>query len=301
MSRKILYIINPIAGTGAQKDLKEFISKKTQRKGFPFIIFPSVSSGDYSFLHPIIKEEKVTDVVIAGGDGTISQAVGNLMDLDVNFGVLPCGSGNGLAYTLRISRSINKALDTVFNGTPYPIDGFYLNEHFSLMLAGLGFDAQVAKDFAQKKRRGLATYIQLALKNFISMKPYPFEISFNNENFNIDAYFISFANSNQFGNNFRIAPQASLSDGLLDVVIVTGRSKLSFVFQTLKQFAGLNRLQTASKVKINKGLIYFQTDRINIKNIGLAPLHIDGEPAEPAENIEVVINKKCFNIIHPAS
>src|SRR5688572_21576718 len=104
MSRHIIYIINPISGTRARKDLQSIIEKETKTQGFSFQVFPSVASGDYSFLHSIIKEQKITDIVIAGGDGTINQAIASLMALDVNFGIIPCGSGNGLANTAKISK-----------------------------------------------------------------------------------------------------------------------------------------------------------------------------------------------------
>src|SRR5687767_12383278 len=116
MSRKILYIINPISGTGGQKGLQGLIEKSSQGKGIPFYFYPSVASGDYSYLHPIIKENGITDVVIAGGDGTISQVVGSLMDLKLDFGIIPCGSGNGLAYTLKIPKHPGKAIDIILNG-----------------------------------------------------------------------------------------------------------------------------------------------------------------------------------------
>src|SRR5689334_4081401 len=99
MSRRIIYIINPISGTKKKHGLQSLIEEETKKRGFSFQVFPSVASGDYSFLYPIIKEQKITDVVIAGGDGTINQVISSLMNLDVNFGIIPCGSGNGLANT----------------------------------------------------------------------------------------------------------------------------------------------------------------------------------------------------------
>ncbi|MGB2704721.1 MAG: acylglycerol kinase family protein, partial [Chitinophagaceae bacterium] len=123
MSRQIIYIINPISGTRTKKDLQQLIEKKTTEQNIPFQIFPSVASGDYSFLHPVIKEHKITDVVIAGGDGTVSQVVSSLMNCDLNFGIIPCGSGNGLAYAAKIPKDPLKALDVVFNGHAVAIDG----------------------------------------------------------------------------------------------------------------------------------------------------------------------------------
>jgi len=299
MQRHIIYIINPVAGTRAKKDLQAFIEQKTSKRNIPFAIFPSVASGDYSFLHTIIKENKTTDVVIAGGDGTINHVVSSLSDLDLNFGIIPCGSGNGLAYAARIPKQIPKALDIVFDGKPVMIDGFHINDQFSCMLCGLGFDAKVAHDFAQQPKRGLLTYIKMVVKNYFFAKTYSFTIQLAGRSFQTDAYFISIANSNQFGNNFTIAPKASLNDGLLDIVIVTDQSKLSLLLQTLKQVKTGNPLQADVVKAGKKGVIYFQTGELGIINTSLAPLHIDGDPAETSEKFEIVIQKKCFRLLQP--
>ncbi|RYG40839.1 MAG: diacylglycerol kinase, partial [Chitinophagaceae bacterium] len=216
MDRHILYIINPISGTRTKKDLRELIEKKTREQNISFQVFPSVASGDYTFLESYIEQNHVTDIVIAGGDGTVSQVVGSLMRFKVNFGIIPCGSGNGLAYAAGIPKEPQKALDIIFHGKPVSTDGFYINRQFACMLCGLGFDAKVAHDFAQQPKRGLPTYIKEVVKNFFSAATYKFELTIRNRKFQTDAFFISVANSNQFGNNFTIAPKASLSDGLLD-------------------------------------------------------------------------------------
>lgn len=307
MSRHILYIINPISGTRKKKDLQAFLEKETNERNIPFSIFPSVANGDYSFLHSIIREKQVTDIVIAGGDGTVSQVVNSLMDFDLNFGIIPCGSGNGLAYTAKISKDPFKALQTIFKGKAVATDGFYINDlsllgagrHFACMLCGLGFDAKVAHDFAQQPKRGLSTYIKQVVKNFFAAHTYSFEIKLNKESFHTEAYFISIANSNQFGNNFTIAPKASLSDGLLDIVIVTSQNKLSVLLQTLRQISGRNKLQAETAMDKNKAVIYFQTDSISITNISNAPLHIDGEPAETPEKINIQVKPGCFRLIQP--
>lgn len=299
MSRHIIYIINPVSGTRKKKDLQAFIEKETTKTNIPFDVFPSVASGDYSFLHAVIKEKNVTDIVIAGGDGTVSQVVNSLMGFDLNFGIIPCGSGNGLAYAAKISKDPAQALQTIFTGKAVATDGFSINGHFACMLCGLGFDAKVAHDFAQQPKRGLSTYIKQVVKNFFAAQTYSFDISVNKENFSIEAYFISIANSNQFGNNFTIAPKASLSDGMLDIVIVTSQHKFSVLLQTLRQISGINKLQPSSAVNKNKGVIYFQTDSISITNKSDAPLHIDGEPAETPDKITVKIQPACFRLIQP--
>src|SRR5687768_17841540 len=168
MQQRIIYIVNPISGTRTKKDLQQFIQEKTKGKEIPFHLFPSVASGDYSFLRSIIKEEKITDVVIAGGDGTVSQVVSSLMKEEVNFGIIPCGSGNGLALAAKISKQPAKALDIVFTGKASLIDGFYVNRQFACMLCGIGFDAKVAHEFARQPSRGLRAYAALVSKNFFS-------------------------------------------------------------------------------------------------------------------------------------
>lgn len=297
--RHIIYIINPISGTRTKKDLREFIEKQTTGQKIPFLVFPSVASGDYSFLLPVIKENKTTDVVIAGGDGTVSQVVSSLLNTPVNFGIIPCGSGNGLAYAAGISKQPAKALEVVFNGTASPVDGFLINDHFSCMLCGLGFDAKVAHDFAQQSKRGLMTYVKQVFKNFFAAKPYAFELKFGSRTLQTDAFFISIANSNQFGNNFTIAPKASLSDGLLDIVVATSQNKLSLFFQTLKQVSGRNQLQTETVIDKKKAVIYFQAAKLQINNLSQAPLHIDGDPAETPEKVNIEIKKQCFRLIQP--
>ena len=299
MQRKIIYIINPVSGTGRKKNLQSLIESKTKEQNIPFTIYPSVADGNYSFLHSVIANEKITDVVIAGGDGSVNQVVGSLLGNPVNFGILPCGSGNGLAFAAKIPRQNSKALDIIFNGTPTEIDGFYVNGHFACMMAGLGFDAKVAHDFANRSKRGLTNYLKLVVRNFFSARTFPFTIKLSEEEFETDAFFISIANSNQFGNNFTIAPKASLQDGLLDIVIVTKRNKLSVILQTLKQLAGANRLQLDSVIDREKAVIYFQTRQLKILNPSLALLHIDGEPAESTLEVEIIVKKKYFRLILP--
>ena len=298
MHRHIIYIVNPISGTRKKSGLQKLIEERTKEKNIPFHVFPSVASGDYSFLKPVIEEEGITDVVIAGGDGTISQVVGSLINEPVNFGVIPCGSGNGLAMTAGISKQPERALQIIFNDKAKPIDGFYINNHFSCMLTGIGFDAKVAHEFAQQPKRGLRTYAILVSKNFLSARPYHFTIETNGIAFSTDAFFISIANSNQFGNNFTIAPKALLADGLLDIVIVKKTAKPLLLYNLIKQIlAGkLQKMETSLKLPV----IYFQTEQLAIENKNLAPMHIDGDPFETPEKLMIKILPKCFRLIQPS-
>ncbi len=299
MKRHILYIINPVSGTKNKNSLQQIVEEKTKTAGFEYVMYSSVVNNDYSFLHDIITEKKITDIIIAGGDGTVNGVVNAFKDVNVQFGILPLGSGNGLAFTAGIPRNINSALQIIFNGKSELTDAFTINNHFACMLCGLGFDAQVAHDFAADPNRGLITYIKQSIKNFFSATTYAFKIEIANEEFETEAFFISIANSNQFGNNVTIAPKASITDGLLDIVIVTKQNKLSVVLQTLWQVGGYNALIENEIANSNASIIYFQTGALQIKNLSLAPMHIDGDPTGTTEALNVKILKKCFRLIIP--
>lgn len=298
-NRRILYFINPVSGPKQDPHLKDIIIESTLGQNIFFEILFTNPAGEYPFLVDKIKREEFTDVVICGGDGTVNQITSCLLGVDVNIGIIPCGSGNGLALAAKIPRNSNKALQLILGGNPNFIDGFFINEKFSCMLCGLGFDAQVAHDFALQPKRGLATYIQESLKNFIKATPYPFDITHEGITFSTEAYFISIANSNQFGNNFTIAPKASLQDGLLDVVVVKKMSKVKMAWTVLKQIRS-GEVGTQKDRNFHKReILYFQTDKLIIHNHLLAPLHIDGDPAQTAKKFRIEVLHKAFKLIMP--
>ncbi len=299
MDRKIVYLVNPISGTSKKEGIKKLIEKETSAKGIPFEIMHTNAGGHYQLLHEKIRAEHFTDVVIIGGDGTVNQVTQALHDLPVQFGVIPVGSGNGLALAARIPTKPELALALIFEGKSKMIDAFLVNDHYSCMLSGIGFDAQVAHDFASKASRGLLTYTQQSIINYFRATPYQFEIKLENFSFFSDAFFISIANSNQFGNNFKIAPQASLNDGLLDIVIVQKMNKAKLPFAILRQIRGNNKLQQLVEDMTKKNILYFQTPQITIRNLKLAPLHIDGEPRETAGELNIRILKDHFSLIQP--
>ncbi|RYZ21607.1 MAG: diacylglycerol kinase [Chitinophagaceae bacterium] len=296
--RHLLLIINPISGTRGKADLPAMVEARCKAAGFRFSQYPSVANGDYTYLDDIIPNEGVTDILIAGGDGTINAAVNGLRRHGLPFGILPCGSGNGLAFSAGISPRHPLALETILAGNVQEVDAFTINGHFACMLCGLGFDAQVAHDFANDPKRGLNTYIRKTVSNFFTAKAYPFLITAGDRELDTQAFFISIANSNQFGNNVTIAPKASLSDGLLDIVVATRQSKLGLLLHTARQIAGYNEIQN-EVINEKAGMIYFQTPAVNIYNPAGAPLHIDGDPAETAENFEVAVIAGAFKLLVP--
>lgn len=296
MSRKIIYLINPISGTRGKGSLKTLIAQETTAKGIPFEIMDTDITCEYKAVREKIEKEGYTDIVVCGGDGSVNQVVYALADTGVNFGIIPMGSGNGLAFAAGIPKASAKALEIVFTGQPRLTDAFMVNQQFACMLCGLGFDAKVAHQFADQPKRGLATYASLSTKNFFSAETYPFQIEANKLTFITEAFFISIANSNQFGNNFTIAPKAVLSDGLLDVVIVKKVAKPFLILTVLRQvLAGkLRRIENS----LRSPVIYFQTAELTISNLGDAPMHIDGEPRDTIPHLHIKVLPEFFNLIH---
>lgn len=298
MPRKFIYFINPISGTKNKEPLLQMIEARTTAANITYEILPTRADADYSFLEDKIMQDGITDIIICGGDGTVNQVSATLKNLEVNVGIIPMGSGNGLALAAGIPTNASKALDIIIKGNAAYIDGFYINNHFSCMLCGLGFDAKVAHEFAQQKTRGLLKYAQLTLSNYFSAKPFPFIIHIKDLEIKTDAFFISIANSNQFGNNVTIAPKASISDGLLDIVIVNKMSKAKLLFSLLRQIS-LGEITNTRKKFRNKDIFYFQTKKLKIENMQNAPLHIDGDPAKTTSHFNIEIAEKAFKLLQP--
>jgi diacylglycerol kinase (ATP) len=305
MSRKIIYLINPISGTRGKSSLQQLITQRTQRENIEFSIYPTNAEGNYDFLRAVIQQEKVTDVVICGGDGTVSAVMAALTGSETRVGIVPMGSGNGLAFAAKIPKDPEKALDIIFSGKASSIDGFLVNGHFSCMLCGIGFDGKVAHEFALQSTRGLQTYAKVTLKNFFTARTWPFRIRIPAAgnggalNFSVDAFFINVANGDQFGNHFTIAPKASLEDGLLDIVIVKKAGRISFLFSVIRQVLGGYSVQTSPVEKGRRTVLYFRTPSLEIANPEYAPLHIDGDPAAPAKEFVVKVVPKAIWLIQP--
>ncbi len=296
MQRRLLFLLNPRAGVQQKQPLLQLIQQKCEEAAMSYVIEHTRADADYSLLKEKIKAEKITDVIIAGGDGTISAVTASLRELPVSFGIIPRGSGNGLALAAGISKDPGKALEIILNGKAQPVDGFLINDQFSCMLSGIGFDAQVAHDFDRQSKRGFWKYTQLTLKNLVSIKPYSFKVKAKNVNLSLKAYFISIANSNQFGNHFTIAPKASLQDGLLDIVVVEKKN----LFSVLLHIAWHIRFGTFTlDFKKRGGITYFQTSELVIENPELAAFHIDGDGKETSTQFTVKVVPAAYSLLMP--
>jgi diacylglycerol kinase (ATP) len=287
----ILFIINPISGGKDKLKIPALIDANLDRSKF---------NANFAFTEYVghaseIAEEatgKNFDVIVAvGGDGTINEIASKVMQQHKILGVLPFGSGNGLARFLKIPMNTVKAIKVINNCKVSVIDTATFNDKCFFNMAGMGFDAHISSVFAGNKGRGLTGYVKLGLKEVLSYKPQTYRLIIDGKEYVKKAFVISVANSSQYGNNAHIAPTASVTDGLLDVCIV---KEFPMYKLPLLAYEMLNSKTDHSKlVEIIKG------KNINISRIKEDAIHIDGEPFFMGTEIAVSVNPLSLNIITP--
>ena len=298
MDRKILFFINPISGTKKKLHLQKVIIRECGNRNVAFEILSTSKERNYQFLKETIEKQSFTDVVICGGDGSIAPVVAATLNTTVHIGIIPLGSGNGLAATAGIPRSLKKAFRNIFEGVATETDAFFVNNRMGCHLTGLGFDAKISYEFSRQRVRGVNTYIKQVIKHFFFEKYFTFKIESNGESLTEDAFLISIANSNQFGNNFRIAPKASLNDGLLDVVLIRKNAKMIIFFKTLKHIL-MGKVQNNFGQSEGNNILYFQTKKLLIKNLNNAPFQIDGDPAPTGKEFLIEVIPNAYKLIKP--
>jgi diacylglycerol kinase (ATP) len=299
-TRRIAFLINPISGTSAKEGLEQMLTGICSNEGLTYQVFYTARTTTADLLKMQLHDFGATDLVVCGGDGTVNLAASAVFQTGIHLGIIPVGSGNGLARTASIPLNPAKAFEVVLKGKLQPTDGFEVNGTFACMLSGIGLDAEVAERFSHSHRRGLITYTTQALIQFFKTQPVQFEVEIDGFRFFTDAFFISVANSNQFGNNVTIAPLASLSDGLLDVIIVQKMPKATLPFALLGQLRHNHHMKNWAE-KIGKHcILYFQTPAITIGNPKHAPIHIDGDPYPAGDKVHYKIMPKAFDLWVPA-
>jgi YegS/Rv2252/BmrU family lipid kinase len=296
-ARKFLVFINPISGTSGKEKTEALIRGQLNALQYPYSVIHTRKDGNYTPEKEKALGEGITDVIICGGDGTINSIASFFTNSDIRLGIIPMGSGNGLAYALRIPMNVQKALDVIIQGKAGYIDAFQVNGRFACMLAGLGLDGQIAHDFSEQKKRGLLTYIRISAWAFFKTSTYPLTLHLEDKKIDADIRFVSIANSNQFGNRVTIAPKASLSDGKLDIVVVKKKNRLFTVIAVMRQIL-FGKIQEGD-VQKNRNILYYQSSEISIDNPLKAPLHIDGEPVETNVKVEIEILPSAMLVIQP--
>lgn len=299
MKRKILFLVNPISGTRTKTRLQSRIAQKCAQAGLLWEMHPTSRDGKYDFLKEKIEKEGFTDIVVCGGDGSIRPVIESTLGIPVRIGIIPLGSGNGLAFAAKIPGSFERAFQVIARGHTARTDVFFINHTLSCMLCGIGLDAQVALDFSSHKKRGLWTYIQESIKNFFLAQSYPFTLIWKGQQISLDGYFVSVANGNQFGNHFTIAPEASLSDGLLDIVAVKKQKKSRTLWSLLHHVRKGRTSDPTENIQPERDILYFQTDRIRILNPRMAPLHIDGDHAPTSGEFTIKVAPGAYSLMVP--
>lgn len=218
--KKIAFIINPVSGVKDKHKILTYLEEKFNNSlNCSAEFYYTSGKGDATVLACKFSKEGYYAVVAVGGDGTVNETARGLIGSATALGIIPIGSGNGLARHLKIPLSYIKAADIIENGVVHLIDAGKINDEFFFCTAGMGFDAVIGEKFNNAGTRGIITYMEQCAKEYISYKPEKYKIHVAGNIINCDAFLITFANSAQWGNNVFIAPDASISDGLIDMVI----------------------------------------------------------------------------------
>jgi diacylglycerol kinase (ATP) len=286
--KKILFIVNPTAGTRTYKFEEALIRKWLDHERFSYEIHVTRHAGDGT--ETIQKRIEEFDGFIAvGGDGTVNEVFKGVLDSKKWFGVIPSGSGNGLARTLNIPMNIEGAFQHLNKGKIKAIDYVKINDDSFVNVAGIGFDAKVAHKFKNLKVRGLKSYAKVTLQEFGKSKDRPVKISFKGKTYKEKAMMVSFANSTQFGNNAFIAPKAELDDGKVNIVVLKKFQWLDvpfLVWQLFSKSIHQSRLQKEYAVK-----------KATIESKKGIYLHIDGEARAKVNKVKLKVVRKGVKVI----
>ena len=290
--KKYLFIINPISGIGKQKKVEVILENKDKNWSFSYDIqytqYPKHAT-------EIAKKAigKYDAIIAVGGDGSVNEVAKALIYTDIPLGIIPTGSGNGLARSLKIPQKISKALDIINNENVTVIDAAKMNKYVFFNVAGIGFDAHIGHVFSKLPHRGLNSYILAILQEFNRYKPQDYNIIINGEKRTVKAFLMSFANSSQFGNNAYISPSSKLNDGLIEICILKPFSIIH---------SGIIGMQLFLK-KINNSENYNSqhVKEFFIENSNPVSVHYDGEPTTIDKDIKIAVLENALKVIVPES
>lgn len=283
MDRSVLFIVNPISGSKIKKDR---VIAGLEAKGC------NIRFTEYAGHATVLAKEAQEDIVVAvGGDGTVNEVAKGLVGTGKILGIIPCGSGDGLAMTLGISRHFEKAYRTIFNGDVHNLDWGTINGREFFSVCGVGFDALVSEAFALKGKRGLTTYIDSAIKEWIEFKPEHYSLNIDGQAIETDAAMITVANSTQWGNGALVAPDALTDDGLLDVTVIHPFHSLEIPHLAALLMTG--RLGESDRVSFHRG------KEILIHRSGPGAAHCDGDFIEEGADVTIRLGTGKLNVICP--
>lgn len=291
--KKVAFILNPISGTRRKSAILEYVREALSRNsGYKAEFYRTKSVGDACRAARDFVGKKFDIVVAIGGDGTVNEVAEGLINSNVKLGIIPVGSGNGLARHLNIPMSYQRAVDAIFEGNSQHIDAGMINRKVFFCTAGVGFDAVVGNRFNNAPSRGLRTYMEFCAKEYMKYRPEEYEIHLLGSSFRQKAFLITFANSSQWGNNAVIAPDANISDGMMDVVIWREAPKVTVPLLTMElflrtikysEFIDTYRCRELTIIREQEGLIQFDGESMMMgRELRLSVIHRAVEVVVPA-------------------
>lgn len=289
--KKIAFIINPISGTQGKEHILKWLDEKLDKNRYmPEVIYTEWAGHAVEIAARKAKEE-VFAVVAIGGDGTINEIARSLVHTQTALGIIPCGSGNGLARHLQIPMEAKKAIDIINEGLIDIIDYGKINDVPFFCTCGVGFDAFVSLQFSKAGRRGPLIYLEKTLLESLKYKPETYELEMDGSTSRYKAFLIACGNASQYGNNAYITPQATLNDGLLDVTILEPFTVLDVPALSFQLFN--KTIDQNSRIKT------FRCKTLRIHRSKPGVIHFDGDPMMMGENIDVNIIQRGLQVIVP--
>ena len=287
--KRIVFIVNPISGTQSKNNILKWIEERLDHSRYDYKIVKTKYAGHATEISAQAVTDGIDIVVAIGGDGTINETARSLIHTTTTLGIIPCGSGNGLARHLHIPMDPKAAIDILNEGHQIQMDYGKINGIPFFCTCGVGFDAFVSLKFADSGKRGLLTYLENTLYESLTYQPETYEIENEAGTVKYKAFLIACGNASQYGNNAYITPQASLTDGLMDITILEPFTVLdvpSLSFQLFNKTINQN-----SRIKT------MRAKKIKIRRSQPGVFHYDGDPIMGSENLEVEIIPKGLNII----
>lgn len=286
---KLLFIANPLSGTRDKSPVIDSVPQFLDNNRFEWSVAWTAHKGHAAELAQAASKDGIDVCVAIGGDGTVNEVARSLRHTETALAIIPMGSGNGLARHLQIPMNPDGALRVLSRCDIHTLDYGLINDMPFFCTCGLGFDAFISEKFAGSGKRGLRTYIENTLKGGLSYEPETYELVIDGQKEHYTAFIIACGNASQYGNNFYIAPQASMSDGLLDVTIIEPLNMMNAP-QVIMQMIN-KTLDTNSHVRT------LQCQSLKIHRAQSGVIHYDGEPAEAGTDIEVRLIPKGLKVV----
>ena len=287
--KRIVFIINPISGTQKKDDIPPLIGELMDAEKYDIELRRTEYAGHAAEITRQCAAEGADVVVAVGGDGTVNEVARSLTHTETALGIIPCGSGNGLARHLRIPLDVRKAIQIINSCQIEQFDYGIINDLPFFCTCGMGFDAFISLKFAEAGKRGPITYVENVLKEGLKYKPETYEIIDDSGSARYKAFLIACANASQYGNNAYIAPGATMRDGLMDVIIMEPFDALEAPQIAADLF--MKTLGNNSKIKT------FRTERIHIHRQEPGAIHYDGDPIMTGTDIDVSIEHLGIRIV----